>query len=110
MNAFNDAFKEYLKLRAIKANTKPINFSDNVFFTIYIQNNGDKIIKLISGNIYYFDQEDVSDEVSVYITTIIKPNETIKYDTHPLPKNIKRAEIRDRDGNNNFRYRYDYPD
>lgn len=107
MNAFNDAFnKGSLKLRAIKAKTKPS--ADKVFCTIYIQNNGDKTIYSIFGYIYYFDEEDISDKNTIYITTGIKPNETIKYDNILLPKNIKRAEIRNDYGDNIFEYDYNW--
>lgn len=111
VNAINSAFNrgEFFKLLKLKATKSTLWYEDNglVECTVYIQNNGDKIIKKLDGRLYFFDEDNVSDDIMIYISKVIRPNETIKYNIPGfIPKNITKAEIRNRAGDNIFNYDY----
>lgn len=94
-----------LKLKAVKASVK-YDWDDYVSCELYIKNDGNLIIQIIKGNLYYFDNEGVSDKKWFYIDTVIRPQETIKEEISHLPKNITKMEIRDDDGNKSFDCKY----
>lgn len=113
VDAFNAAFTSnkyfqadatILKLKAVKAEVDN-QIGDKVSCDVFIKNEGDKIIREINGFLYYFDNNEVSDKLVVYITNVIRPNETIKHNVY-LPVNISRAEIRNRAGDSIFNYNY----
>ena len=111
LEAFNTAFNNgrFLSLLELKAVKSTLWYEDSnlVECTIYIQNNGNKIVKLLKGDIYYFDNDNASDSIMIYIDKIIKPNETIKYNIPGfIPKNISRTVIRNKAGDNVFDFNY----
>ena len=114
LDAFNEAFTSnkyfqadatILKLKAIKTEVD-YESGSNIACNIFIKNEGDKIIKGIYGYLYYFDDDNVSDKAQIYISNVIRPNETIKYRVSYISKSTTRAEIRNNAGDSIFNYDY----
>ena len=107
--AFNSDkyFKTNLTLLKLKATKVEVEYeTDNIVScAIFIKNNGDTTVTEIKGNLYYWE-EDAFESSRVWLHDIIKPGETIKYKSSYIPKNIKKAEIRDSNGDNIFEYNY----